>query len=84
MSDLVCDAGRTAFYGGRWPYPCLNQPARHVLAFSAKLGGDRSPGSPTMRFCDPHMEQLIFDGVVDEVLVENDEWERRAGRRRDG
>lgn len=79
MSDFVCDAGRTVFYQGRWRYPCLIQPARHRLAFSATLGGDRSPGSPTMNFCDHHMEQLIFDGVVDEVLVENDEWERRVG-----
>lgn len=79
MSELVCDAGRKAFYSGRWMYPCLNQPARHVLAFSEELGGPQVPGTPVMRFCDEHAEQLVFDGVIDEALIDNDDWERRVG-----
>lgn len=78
LGSLACDAGRTAFYGGRWMLPCLKQPVRHHIAFSEEIGGPRVPGTPTLKLCDQHAEQLIFDGVIEEALIDNDEWDRRV------
>lgn len=78
MSDLVCAAGRGADYGGRWTLPCLNQPARHVLAFSKEIGGIQATGTPVLRFCDEHIEQLVFGGLVDEALIDPEDWARRV------
>lgn len=78
MSVPVCAAGRTAFYQGRWMFPCLNQPARHQLAFSEEIGGPQVPGTPIMELCDEHAEQLVFDGIIDEALIDPSEFDRRV------
>lgn len=78
IDALVCDAGRRASYGGRWNFPCLNQPARNVLAFSAAIGGERVDGTPVLRFCDEHMGRLVADGLINEALVDDAEWDRRV------
>lgn len=78
MTIPVCAAGRQLGYQGRWRFPCLNQPARHQLAFSDEIGGPRAAGTPIYNLCDEHAEQLVFDGVIDEALIDNDEFDRRV------
>lgn len=61
MSEDSCASGREAKLGGRWFLPCLNQPARNVLAFT----DDGAAIVKTLRFCDQHIGQLIDEGRVD-------------------
>lgn len=72
-----CDAGRRSTYMGRWKIPCLRA-GTNALAFGAVIGANRAPGTPILHFCHEHMAELIEGGIVDEVAVEPDEWDRRT------
>jgi hypothetical protein len=76
-----CWAGRRAFASGRWDHmlPCLRY-GRHVIAFSLELGGDALPGTPEIRLCDEHYAEIEAMGLIEEPVIDDDEWQRRTGR----
>ena len=65
-----CHAGRSAFYGGRWRLPCPEEGV-HVIG--------SSPGSDPIVLCDRHFHQVAADGLVTNVNIGPDEFERQTG-----
>lgn len=74
MPDHVCDAGRSAFFGGRWREPCPNY-ARHHIA---------SPEADPITLCDEHFRQVDEAGMVKEPDLGEQEYERREQQRVSG
>lgn len=80
---LRCDAGRRADFGGRWRVPCdhvftkgdtINTLGVEDQATTEAIGGP-------LRFCTRHMRELIDAGLITEVAVTPEEFERRVGRK---
>lgn len=72
-AEGVCDAGRTAFFGGRWMWPCAyDGDIIHVIAAPEHPDG--------IRLCPRHFEQVLNAGLVDEPFIGEDEFKRRTGR----
>jgi len=67
----LCDAGRTAFFGGRWGEPCP-APAIHVIG---------SPDAEPIRLCDEHFGQVNEAGLVDDVNIGDEDFQRREAER---
>lgn len=66
-----CDAGRRAFFGGRWPdLPCM-QHGRHVIG---------APGPvPAIKLCDKHFIEVYDAGLVTEPNIGEESFRRRYG-----
>lgn len=69
LATELCDAGRRAFFGGKWKgiEPCPNI-GRHLIG---------SPGGVQLRFCDTHFEEVNAAGLVTEPYVGEQGFERR-------
>lgn len=70
MSEPICDAGRKAFFSGRWQTPCPHE-GRHALGW---------PGvEEYLRFCDGHMQALIDAGLIQKSYLTMEELDRLTG-----
>jgi hypothetical protein len=67
MVEVVCDAGRTSFFGGRWTEPCSNPPLH-------KIG--RTNGDPIV-LCDEHFHQVEAAGLVLDENIGQDDFVQR-------
>jgi len=68
-----CEAGRTAFLGGRWREPCQDRgPIRHQIT---------SPGNDPLVLCDAHFQQVYDADLIDEPYIGQQEFERREHER---
>lgn len=68
-----CDAGRRAFFGGRWTTPCTYEGDRiHIIG---------SPGiKAAIHLCDRHFLEVSQAGHVEEPFIDEGEFERRRAR----
>ena len=68
LGQRLCDAGRVAFFGGKWKAPCPVA-SLHMIASS-----DRGP-FPDVHLCHVHFAEVYQ--LIEEPFVEPDEFERR-------
>lgn len=81
MSPLVayrapgqCDAGRRAFFGGRWQTPC-----DYVAGDKNVIHVIGAPGLPLgneIRLCPKHFEQVADAGLSPREAMSEDEYRR--------
>ena len=76
MGDKDCDAGRRAYWGGKWDRPCENR-AGHVI-LTRERGWDGA-----VLLCDTHFQQVYRAGLVQDPNVSIADAIRRLGPRPD-
>ena len=74
MPDDLCQAGRSAFFGGRWQDPCPNR-AQHYIG---------SPADEPIALCDVHFREAYDANLVSEQNVGEKEYARRERQRLGG
>jgi hypothetical protein len=74
-----CDAGRTAFMGGRWKLPCpadVDRAGRiHVIYAVDPVLGPRK-----IELCDAHFDEVNRAGLVSEPYAGRETVRKRIGR----
>jgi len=70
----VCQAGRSASFGGRWQDPCPD-PVRHLIA---------SPDAGPIALCDIHFRQVNDANLVTKPNIDRLEYARREVQRHNG
>lgn len=73
-----CASGRTAFFGGRWKFPCF-EPTEHQHTIVTGIG--------RVELCDKHFAEVNAAGLVTDPYISEEGAERlveleRKGRRR--
>jgi len=72
LGQRLCDAGRVAFFGGKWTTACP-VPSLHLIASS-----DEGP-FPDVHLCHEHFAEVYRARLIEEPFVEPDEFDRRRG-----
>lgn len=67
-----CDAGRSAFFGGKWLKPCKHKAIHYIT----------SPAS-VIKLCDVHFDEANAAGLISEPFIGEDEYNRREKERKE-
>lgn len=70
--DWICSAGRTAFFGGRWKFPCF-EPTEHEHRIF-------SPGF-RIDLCDKHFAEVHALGLITDPYISKEGAEHLAKQR---
>lgn len=71
-----CDAGRTAFHGGRWPLPCPTD-----VDAAGRIHVIYDPAGDRIELCDAHFDEVNRLGLVTDPYAGRDYIAEQLGRR---
>lgn len=70
-----CDAGRTAFYGGRWPLPCPTD-----VDASGRIHVIYAESGEKIELCDIHFDEVNRAGLVSDPYAGREFVRAKIGR----